>query len=142
MDANTIATIASAAVSLLVPYLKSFGEGLAKKAGEEIGTKSGETAWSKAKRLYETVKAKLSAKPDTARAINALEKSPDDGDTQAAVRFQLKDIMATDESFARELANILKEASEAGADTVFHTTILGDVQKLVQMGNVFGDVKI
>ena len=142
MDANTIATIAGAAVSLLIPYLKSFGEGLAKKAGEEIGSKSGETAWGKTKRLYETVKAKLSTKPDTAKAINALEKSPDDGDTQAAVRFQLKDIMATDESFAHELASILKEASEAGADTVFHTTILGDVQKLVQMGNVFGDVKI
>jgi len=71
-----------------------------------------------------------------------LEKSPDDGDTQATVRFQLKDTMATDESFTLELANILKEASEAGVDTIFHTTILGDVQNLVQMGNVYGNVKI
>jgi len=78
MDANTIATIASAAVSLLIPYLKSFGEGLAKKAGEEIGSKSGETALSKAKLLYETVKAKFSAKPDMAKTIKALEKSPDE----------------------------------------------------------------
>jgi hypothetical protein len=142
MDANIIATIASATVSLLIPYLKNFGEGLAKKAGEEIGSKSGETAISKAKLLYETIKAKFSAKPDMAKTINAFEKSPDDGDTQATVRFQLKDTMATDESFALELANILKEASEAGADTIFHTTILGDVQNLVQMGNVYGDVKI
>lgn len=142
MDAITIATIASATVSLLVPYLKSFGEGLAKKAGEEIGSKSGETALSKAKYLYETVKAKFSAKPDTAKAINALEKSPDDGDTQAVVRFQLKDIMATDESFANELASILKEASEAGVDIVFNTTISGDVQNLVQIGKVIGNLKI
>ena len=142
MDANTIGTIASATVSLLTPYLKSFGEGLAKKAGEEIGSKSTETALSKAKHLYEIVKAKFSAKPDTAKVINALEKSPDDGDTQAAARFQLKDTMTTDEGFAHELANILKEASEAGVDTVFHTTILGDVENLIQIGNVYGDVNI
>jgi hypothetical protein len=142
MDPITISTIASASVSLIIPYLKSFGEGLAKKIGEEVGSESGKAAWSKTKHLYETVKAKLSAKPDMAKAITSLEKSPDDSDTQAALRFQLKDIMSTDEGFARELANILKEASELGTDTMFNTTILGDVQNLIQMGNVFGDVKI
>jgi len=35
---------------------------------------------------------------------------------------------------------LLKEASEAGADTVFQTTIMDNVQKLVQMSNVYGDV--
>ncbi len=142
MDTTAIATIASATVSLLVPYLKSLGEELAKKAGEEIGAQAGKTAWGKAKQLYETIKAKFSPKLDTAKLVSALEKSPDDGDTQAAVRFQLKEMMASDESFAKELANILKEASEAGADTIFQTTIMGDVQKLVQIGNVYGDVKI
>ena len=142
MDASALATLASAAVSLLVPYLKSLGEELVKKAGEQIGSKTGETAWSKAKNLYEIVKAKFSSRPETAKALNALEKSPDDGDTQAMVRFHLKDVMALDRSFAQELANVLKEASDAGADSVFHTTIYGDVQKLVQMGNVYGDVTI
>lgn len=142
MDATAIATIASATVSLLAPYLKSLGEQLAKKAGEEIGAKAGETAWGKAKQLYETLKAKFASKPDTAKVISALEESPNDEDTQAAVRFHLKEMMASDESFAKELANLLKEASEAGADTIFQTTIMGNVQKLVQMGNVYGDVKI
>ena len=142
MDATTIATIASAAVSLLASYLKNLGTEFAKKSGEEIGTKAREAAWNKAKKLHNTIKARFSPKPETAKVIGAFEKSPDDKDTQAVVRFHLKEIMASDESFTRELADILKEASDAGADTVFQTTILGDVQKLVQMGNVYGDVKI
>jgi hypothetical protein len=142
MDASAIATIATAAVSLLVSYLKGLGDELAKKAGGEIGRKTGETVWEKAGHLYDAVKAKFAAKPDTARVINALEESPDDTDTQAAIRFHLKEMMASDEDFAKELADVIAEASEAGADTVFQTTIFGNVQKLVQMGNVHGDVKI
>jgi len=142
MDASSIAMIASAAVSLLVPYLKSLGEGIAKKAGEEIGKKTGETAWRKTQHLYETIKTKFMTKSDTSKIINALAKSPEDTDTQSATRFHLKEVMTSDEYFAKELATILKEASDAGADTIFHTTIYGNVQKLVQMGNVFGDVKI
>jgi len=138
MDTLAIATIASTTVSLLSPYLKLVGENLAK----EIGSKAGETAWDKAKQLYEKVKSKFTVKPDTAKVISALEKSPNDSDTQAAVRFHLKEMMETDSDFAKELANLLRETSEAGADTIFHTTINGNVQKLVQMGNVYGDVRI
>ena len=142
MDASAIATIASSTVSLLAPYLKSLGEGFAKKAGEEIGVKAGGTALSKAKQLYETVKAKFSPNPDTAKIIKALEKTPDDADVQAATRFQLKEMMVTDEALAKDLAIILKEATDAGADAIFQTTIYGNVKKLVQMGNVYGDVNI
>jgi len=142
MDTLAITTIASTTVSLLSPYLKLVGENLAQKVGEEIGSQVGETVWNKAKQLYEMVKSRFTAQSDTAKVINALEKSPDDNDTQAAVRFHLKEMMETDSNFAKELANLLKETSEAGADTVFHTTIMGNVQKLVQMGNVYGDVKI
>jgi hypothetical protein len=142
MDATTIATIASAAVSLLAPYLQSVGEEVAKKAGAEIGKAAGKTVWEKAKQLFIAVRAKLSAKPSAAEALDALVKSPNDPDTQAAVLVQLKEAMASDQDFARKLTDILKDAAEAGADTVFSTTVFGEVQKLVQMGNVYGDVKI
>lgn len=137
MDALTITTIASTTVALLSAYLKRIGENFAK----EIGGKASETAWSKAKQLYEKVKSNFVAKPETAKVINNLEKSPSDNDTQAAVRFHLKEMMEADSEFAKELANLLKETSEAGADVIFQTTINGNVQKLVQMGNVYGDVK-
>lgn len=142
MEAVAISTIASTAVSLLAPYIKKLGEELAKKAGEEIGSQAGKTAWEKAKVLFETIKTRFTQKPETAKVFSALEKSPDDVDTQAVIRFHLKEIMQSDETFAKELANILKAASDAGADTIFHTTIIGNVQRLVQMGNVYGDVKI
>lgn len=142
MDATTIAMLASAAVSLLAPYLKQVGEGLAKQVGEEIGKGAGGVAWNRAKNLYETVRAKFSTKPSAAEALDDLAKSPDDEDVQASVRTQLKKIMSADEAFSKELANILKAAADAGADTVFHTNIYGDVQKLVQMGTVYGDVNI
>jgi hypothetical protein len=52
--------------------------------------------------------------------------------------------MVLDRSFTEELAILLREASEAGAETVFQTTIFGDVQiqKLTQIHNVNGDVII
>lgn len=142
MDATAIATLASAAVSLLAPYVKQAGERLAKKVGEEIGKGAEEVAWDKAKKLYESVKAKFSTKFSATEALDDLARSPDDGDVKASVRIQLKKIMSVDEDFSKELANILKEAASAGADNVFHTNIYGDVQKLVQMGNVYGDVTI
>lgn len=142
MDVSTIATIASTAVALLVPYLKSVSEGFAKKAGEELGEKSGELAWTRAKQLHQLVKSKFSAESSGEKAISALEKVPNDADTQAAVRFQLKDMMEVDEEFARQIATILKEADRAGADTVFNTNIHGNVEKLVQMRDVYGDVNL
>ena len=138
MDAVIISSIAGAAVSLLASYLKNVGEGFAKKAGE----KTGETAWAKTKQVYDTIKAKLVSTPEATKVITALEKSPDDQDTQAAVRFHLKNLMKLDEDFAKDLASLLKEASDSGVDTVFHTNIYGDVQKFVQIGNVSGDVNI
>ena len=141
MDTIVIATIASSTISLLVPYLKLVGEGIAKKAGEEIGGKAGGVAWSKAKQLHDTVKAKLSSKPDVAKVIEMLEKTPNDEDTQAAIRFHIKEAIGSDEKFGKELAAILKDATDAGADNVFQTNVAGNVQKLVQMGNVYGDVK-
>jgi hypothetical protein len=141
MDAVAIASIAGAAVSLIVPFIKNIGESMTKKAGEAIGTKIGDSAWAKAKQLHDTVKAKLCSQPDSMKVISALEKTPDDADAQAAVRFHLKQLMILDENFARELAVMLREASETGVDAVFHTTVSGDVEKLVEIGAIYGNVE-
>lgn len=140
MDTIALTTIASTVVSLLVSYLKIVGENLAKKAGEQIGSKLGETAWVKAKQLFEIVKMRFTSNSDTAKVINALEKSPNDNETQLAVQFHLKQMLETDKDFAKKLAGLLKEISEVGADTIFQTNISGNVQKLVQMGDVYGNI--
>jgi hypothetical protein len=134
MDAPEIATIASTIVALLGPYLK--------KAGEKIGEKAGEAAWNATKKLYDAVKARFSAKPEAEKVIKALEQSPEDKDVQAAVRFYLKEMLTTDESLKRELALLLEEALEAGAQTIFRTTISGNVQGFVQAQNIYGSVSV
>ena len=142
MDTASISLLASSSISLLAPYLKLLGEEAVKEIGKNIGAQTSQTAWEKAQKLHELIKSKLSAKPDTAKVLTDLEKSPSDEDIQATIRYYLKETIATDEAFAKQIAAILRDAVEAGADNVFQTTIMGNVQKLVQMGNVYGDVKI
>lgn len=142
MDTTAISLLASSCVALLIPYLKLLGEEAVKKIGENIGANTSQAALEKAQQLYGLVKTKLSATPETVKVLTNLEKSPSDEDLQATTRYYLKESMATDDVFAKQIALILRDASEAGADMVFQTTIMGNVQKLVQMGTVYGDVKI
>jgi len=134
MDPTSLATIASGVVSLLSALLK-------KKSGESDKSVGG-LALEKASELFRFIKTKF-ARQSTAREIlDDLTRTPEDPDTQASVRAQLKKTMLADEEFAKQLADFLKEADEAGADAVFNTTIHGNVKKLVQIGNVYGDVTI
>jgi hypothetical protein len=138
MDPTAISAIAGTAVSLLVPYVKKLAEGIA----TETGKKAGEAAWDKAKELYLTLKERLCSKPETSKIFDVLERSPDDSDTQAALRFHLKDMISNDETLGKRLAVLLKEADDAGVDTVFQTTIHGNVEKLGQFGVVYGNVNL
>jgi hypothetical protein len=138
MDPSAIAAIATSAVSLLAPYLKQMADGIVAGAGKRIG----EDGWRTATSLYESIRQKLAGDARESTVLKALERTPNDSDTQAAVRFELKRVMAEDLNFAKQLAVLLKEADEAGADTIFQTTIHGNVEKLVQMGNVYGPVRI
>jgi uncharacterized protein YidB (DUF937 family) len=131
----------SAAISLLVPYVKHLGEELVKETGKKIGMEAGEVVWHKAKELYEIVKAKFVSTPESAEVLVALEDNPDDVVIQSDVRRLLEQMMISDKDFAMRIAGILEEVSKAGAGSVFQTKISGDVQKQVQIGNVSGDVK-
>jgi hypothetical protein len=134
MDPATLATIAGSAVALLSPYLK--------KTAQEIEQTVGSIAVKKVEELLSAIKAKFQKNASAQGSLNDLAKSPDDTENQAAVREYLKKMLSSDEDFANQLTNILKEAANAGADKVFNTTIYGDVQKLTQIGHVNGDVNI
>src|SRR5439155_5189385 len=101
-----------------------------KKAGEETGS----GAIIKTAQLYEAIRAKFSGKPVAEQALNHLEKTPDDADTQATLCSQLKKVLEADETFATQLAQLLKGAEDEGASAVFNTNITGDVQRLVNIG--------
>jgi hypothetical protein len=119
------------------------GEDFAKKTGEELGKKAGDTIWDNAKRVYGMVREKFGSNPKTAQVMQSIEARPTDQEAQAAVQLNLKDLMSADENFKNELTAIVKEIAESDvANTFFDTTILGDVQKYIQIGNVYGDVNL
>jgi hypothetical protein len=135
MDITSLSFLASTAISILSPYLKILSDGLIKKAGEEIGKATGESAWNKTKQLYEKIKSKFAEKSASRESIEDLEKSPDDPDSQAAARLQLKKILVEDQKFSEELTKIIKEILESEKDETFETKIIGSVENILQISN-------
>lgn len=123
MDPQTISVIATAAIGVLSPYLAKAGEVAAKKVGEDI---------------YHALKARFDKKPAAQEALADLEKAPDDGDFQAALRVQFKKLLAEDEAFAAQLQHLLQEAGRTEAGATIIKQIAGDNAK--QFGQVFGNI--
>lgn len=142
MDASIIPTVASTIVTLLVSYLKNFGENMVKKAGEDLSNKAGELAQVKVKQIYKKIKRKFSSEPIENGVVESLEKSPDSAEIQAKFREHLEAKMASDSVFAMDLIKLLVEADKTGVDSVFSTTVHGNVEKIIQMNDIHGNVSI
>ncbi|HZO87490.1 MAG TPA: hypothetical protein VFB38_04065 [Chthonomonadaceae bacterium] len=127
MEPATITALAVATVKLLAPYLKEMASGAAKKAGKEVGQSATEGALAKAGHVFELVKDKLHGSPAGKEAMEDLTEKPEDADTQASVRAQLKKRLEAEPAFASQLAQLLKEADQAGAGTVFNIQNLGEI---------------
>jgi predicted membrane-bound mannosyltransferase len=141
MDPTLIASTAASVVSLLVPFLTGAGKGLAEKAGEETGKAAIKGAVeTTTAALHSLVAARLHPAPEANTALADFTQTPDDPDLQAALRVQLRKALQADEQFASQVAGLLREADRVGADAVFNTNIHGDVEKLVNIGTVHGDV--
>ncbi len=115
--------MANIATGFLTSYLGNAVSSVADKASQDI---------------YQAIKARFQNKAAAQEALDDLEKLPGDSDTQAAVRLQLKKIMAEDESFVSELKDLLQEAGNTEAGITVIRQIAGD--DATQIGQVFGDV--
>jgi tetratricopeptide (TPR) repeat protein len=127
---TTMIDLAATAVSLLALYLaKAAGKG-----AEQIGT---EVATRLAK-LYDTLRTKLT-KPSAAEALADLEKAPEDADAQAALRLQLKKVLAEDADLRHALEPLVREIQDqGGAGPAQSATVAGnenDVNQIVGSGN-------
>jgi hypothetical protein len=124
------ATLAGAAVALVAPYLAEGGKELAKKVGGEAG--------ERIVKLYDKVKATLTG--GGAEALADLEKQPEDADTKAALRVQLKKALEADPAFRAELATLVEEIKAKGGDQIIQSAnIVGDQNVTTQIagsGNV------
>jgi hypothetical protein len=142
MEAATIAAISAATVNILLPLLKGGAKELSKGAASEVGKSIGSTAVSKAKELYDVVKAKFNSSPVAAESLDDVTNNPDDPDTQAAFRNQLKKLLAADDSFAALIAGLTGEVGKARVNTNFSTNVHGDVENLLNVGTVEGNFSI
>ena len=131
-----IALLATGAWTMIQPYLPI----LATKAAEEIGTKVPEAVG----KVWNAITKKFETKPAANEALEDVLKSPDDLDTQATFRQQLKKVMAEDNSFAIDLSKILEAAGDTYKATLTGSGAIaqGSGAKAVGQGGVMigGDV--
>ncbi|MDJ0708714.1 MAG: hypothetical protein QNJ46_36085 [Leptolyngbyaceae cyanobacterium MO_188.B28] len=139
-----IATL-TAFITPFLPFLLKLGEGAVEAATESAANKFGEAAWQKSQAVWKALRPKVQAKESAKEAATDVANNPEDEDFQAALRVQLKKLLADDEALADSIAQILEEAS---ADGVPGTQIVQNVtgkqnQAIGQVsgGKVFGAVE-
>lgn len=114
MDIAIVAQTASAALSPFLPYLLKLGD----KAAEEAAKKVGGDAWEHAKALWAKIWPKVEATPAAKEAVDDARSMPDDGDAQAALRLQIKKLLARDPELARDIEGLFEEGRRAGVSVV------------------------
>jgi hypothetical protein len=108
-------------VQFLAPYLPYLVKGL-KLAGQEaarkLGEKAGEQGFEQAKALWDKLRPKIEARPAALEAAQDAAAHPDDEDALAALRLQLKKLLAEDPALAQELARLLPQSGPAGQTVI------------------------
>ncbi|HKV08773.1 MAG TPA: SUMF1/EgtB/PvdO family nonheme iron enzyme [Thermoanaerobaculia bacterium] len=134
MDLPNIPELASELARFLgpsLPYLVETG----KKAGEKV---AGEAALAGAKEVWKKLRGKVEEKPEATEAVRDLAEDPEDADLQAAVRVQLKKILAADLGLAGELAAFFQTVKIEGSGNAV-AQVRGDRNVVVQgSGNTVG----
>jgi len=105
-------------VQFLAPYLPYLLKGV-KLAGQEaakkLGEKAAEGGFEQAKALWDKLRPKVEARPAALEAAQDAAAHPDDADALAALRLQLKKLLAEAEALAQEIAWLWQSINPAGA---------------------------
>ncbi len=122
-----LTALAQNLVTFLTPFLPYLVDKVGDAVAEVAVEKSGEAAWDKAEALW----GKLRGKREIEEAARDAAVMPDDPDVQAALRLQLKKLLASDETLAAEVAQLWQGAKAAGV------TVIANGERSVAIG---GDV--
>jgi len=133
MDPQTLAQQIVPFLAPFLPYLLKAGE----RAAEEMGKNLGSEAWEQAKALWSKLRPKVEAKPAAQEAAQDVAANPEDADAQAALRLQLKKLLAEDKTLAEDVARLWEEIRAAGVTV----TAIGD-RSVAIGGNVSDSVII
>jgi hypothetical protein len=116
VDVLLLAKESVAFLAPFLPYLIKSGEALAEEAGKKLGEQAGAGAWEKAKSLFGKLLPKVESKPAAREALEDVAANPNDEDTRAALRSQLKKLFAEDEAFAQEVQKIQNDVKQSGVN--------------------------
>ena len=105
MDITTIAATVTSFLTPALPYLMKAGE----KGSEIIEEKLGTSVWETANAIWQ----RLSSNPLVQSAAQEVAAAPDDQDAQAGLRYQLKKLLAADDSLAAALAQLVEAAGQS-----------------------------
>lgn len=125
-------TLAATAVAALNPYLL--------KAAEKIAGNAGDAAWKAGSALFDSLKKRFAGQPAAAAALDDLAAAPLEADNQAALRKEIRKLLASDPGFARELSGLVEGVAKAGGIS-FVNHVAGSVGSITQIGTA-GDVHI
>jgi hypothetical protein len=138
----------TAFLSPFLPTLLRLGGKAVDKATESAAGKFGEAAFAKAQAIWGKLSPKVEAKEAAKEAAIDVANSPDDEDSLAALRVQLKKLLEQDEELMKSIEQILAEDAPdgtSGTQIVQNVTgnqnqVIGQVLGGKVIGNITGDV--
>ena len=137
-------TALTAFLTPFLPFLLKLGKDATETATESATSKFGEAAWQKAQVIWIAVSQKVDAKVTAKEAVTDAANNPKDEDYQAALRVQLKKLLANDAALASQLTKILQSDSPNNTPTTQITqTVTGNENQTIGQisgGQVFGNV--
>jgi hypothetical protein len=138
----------TAFLSPFLPTLLRLGGKAVDKATESAAGKFGEAAFAKAQAIWGKLSPQVEAKEAAKEAAIDVANSPDDEDSLAALRVQLKKLLEQDQELMKAIAQILAEDAPdgtSGTQIVQNVTgnqnqVIGQVTGGKVIGNITGNV--
>src|SRR5215213_401655 len=103
MDVSLLADAVTQMLAPALPALVLGGQDLVADAAKALGTE----AWKKVTTLWGKLRGRIEQKPAAGEAAQDVARSPENPDALAALRHQIKKILAEDEAFAAEVAQLV-----------------------------------
>lgn len=107
MDIPLLAETITQMLAPALPALVQGGQELVADAAKALGTE----AWEKVTTLWGKLRGRIEQKPAAGEAAQDVARAPEDPDAHAALRHQIKKILAEDEAFAAEIAQLVGGSS-------------------------------
>lgn len=107
MDIPQLVIDAARILTPFLPYLLKGAKAAAQKAFEETGRDFAEAAWKQAETLWEKVKPKAEASPETKKALERVAEKPEEKRADL-LEFQFEDMFNEDPIFAEQVGQIIR----------------------------------